>query len=642
MRPEIAILEGVDSTDPDQKRAKARHRWRSAQALACGFAVLLPISCAAALITIATTTNPPAVWTLESAGWVRCLAADGKELRRWQTQPEPLALTADGDRVWVACGGAAGQVVEYAALNGTRLRQWAVGHTPCALALSPDRRDLAVANRFDGTVTLIRLLDGLQRNVPVLREPMALAFEPNRPRVWVGHAIPVPTPQLDEENPLIAVALLCIDVGSAQCDARIELPNGSHSVRSLCASPDGRYLAVPHVVSRFWVPTWSAERGAMNRNALTIIDLARGRRLATLGLDDEHRGAANPAALAFLNDTNLLVAHLGTDELSLLDWPQICSLAEAIAGADEHDAAQPGTLSRLRHRIAVPLRGPQALSPLGPDVWIASAFSDQFARYDSRQRTFAVLDGIPEPAVNEHQNLVRRGEAWFHDARLGPEQWHSCATCHPDGRSDGLYWDLLNDGVGTTKDTKSLVLSHRTSPAMWRGVRADFREAIRAGIRHMHGLPPTPDVVEAIATWISSLKPVPSPALMPVQLGTELAAELQRHHALVTTNGGIAYALSEAARRGRELFMGKAGCAQCHPPPLYTNQQLCDSGLGGTVKYDVPTLIEVWRTAPYLHEGQALTLREAILDYNPLQRRGRTRELSNSELADLIEFVRSL
>jgi len=110
----------------------------------------------------------------------------------------------------------------------------------------------------------------------------------------------------------------------------------------------------------------------------------------------------------------------------------------------------------------------------------------------------------------------------------------------------------------------------------------------------------------------------------------------------VTTNDGMAYALSEAARRGRELFMGKAGCAQCHPPPLYTNQQLWDPGLGGTVQYDVPTLIEAWRTAPYLHEGQALTLREAILDYNPLQRRGRTRELSDSELADLIEFVRSL
>jgi cytochrome c peroxidase len=103
-----------------------------------------------------------------------------------------------------------------------------------------------------------------------------------------------------------------------------------------------------------------------------------------------------------------------------------------------------------------------------------------------------------------------------------------------------------------------------------------------------------------------------------------------------------ALALTAAARRGKALFRGKAGCAECHPAPLYTNLKTLDPGLGAGVAYDVPSLIEVWRTAPYLHRGYALTLRETITDFNPLQQRGRTRDLAPAELDDLLEFLRSL
>ena len=88
--------------------------------------------------------------------------------------------------------------------------------------------------------------------------------------------------------------------------------------------------------------------------------------------------------------------------------------------------------------------------------------------------------------------------------------------------------------------------------------------------------------------------------------------------------------------------MGRAGCVGCHPPPLYTNLNTVDPGLGAGVAYDVPSLIEAWRTAPYLHSGDALTLREIITDFNPLQKRGRTKDLAPSELDDLLEFLRSL
>ncbi|MDR2756120.1 MAG: hypothetical protein LBC20_10465, partial [Planctomycetaceae bacterium] len=50
---------------------------------------------------------------------------------------------------------------------------------------------------------------------------------------------------------------------------------------------------------------------------------------------------------------------------------------------------------------------------------------------------------------------IRYGEMLFHDAFLCQEHWQSCATCHPDARSDTLNWDLLNDGPDNPKNTKS-------------------------------------------------------------------------------------------------------------------------------------------------------------------------------------------
>jgi len=55
-----------------------------------------------------------------------------------------------------------------------------------------------------------------------------------------------------------------------------------------------------------------------------------------------------------------------------------------------------------------------------------------------------------QPAVDP----VRMGERVFHDGTRCFQNWLSCATCHPDGRVDGLNWDLLNDGLGNPKNAK--------------------------------------------------------------------------------------------------------------------------------------------------------------------------------------------
>lgn len=196
-----------------------------------------------------------------------------------------------------------------------------------------------------------------------------------------------------------------------------------------------------------------------------------------------------------------------------------------------------------------------------------------------------------------------------------------CASCHPDGRVDGLNWDLLNDGIGNPKNTKSLLLSIETPPAMSLGVRETAGSAVRSGFRHILFSQQPEEVALAIEEYIRSLKPVPSPFLEKGKL-------------------------SRAARRGEEVFT-KAGCADCHPPALYTDLHAYDAGTAGPRdrpgdQFDTPTLVELWRTAPYLHDGSAATVRDVLVTRNPHDQHGRASGLTTRQLEDLCAYLLSL
>ena len=103
--------------------------------------------------------------------------------------------------------------------------------------------------------------------------------------------------------------------------------------------------------------------------------------------------------------------------------------------------------------------------------------------------------------------------------------------------------------------------------------------------------------------------------------------------------------MSESARRGKEVFK-TAGCVQCHPHPYFTTKELVATGTATGLDEGksilVPSLVEVWRTAPYLHDGRAKTVREAITTHNPGDIRGKTSSLNDRELEDLVNYVQSL
>ena len=58
-------------------------------------------------------------------------------------------------------------------------------------------------------------------------------------------------------------------------------------------------------------------------------------------------------------------------------------------------------------------------------------------------------------------------------------------------------------------------------------------------------------------------------------------------------------------------------------------------------RFDTPTLVEVWRTSPYLYDGRAATIEEVLTTYNPGDKHGVTSDLTEAEIKDLAEFILS-
>jgi YVTN family beta-propeller protein len=508
------------------------------------------------------------------------------------------------------------------------------GHTAMSPVLSPDGRTLYVCNRFEDSVHVIDL--GLQepsRTIKVRREPVAADLTPDGRFLLVANLLH--DGRADAEH--VAAVVSVIDTALGQVVKELTLPNGSGVLKDLRVSPDGRYAAVSHILARYTLPTTQLDRGWMSTNAKTLIDLATLEIVNTVLLDNVDSGAANPRGIAWSADgRSLVITHAGTHEISVIDFPallaklnQLPATLEAGSGtiyaASRVQADVPNDLSflvgiRQRYRLPETDRGPRAAVMVGSQVYVATYFSDTLAMLDlaaSRPRWVSMRLG-PEQTMSQ----IRKGEYFFHDADICFQGWQSCATCHPgDGRVDALNWDLLNDGIGNPKNNKSMLLSHVTPPSMSLGVRSTAEIAVRAGIRHILFTVQPEEVPEAMDAYLKALQPVPSPHLV---------------------NGK----LSESARRGERVFR-QANCQVCHPPGLFTDLQSYDVGTrtpfdDPTALFDTPTLVELWRTAPYLHDGSAATLREVLTTRNRSDQHGRTSHLSPVEIDDLVAYLLSL
>jgi cytochrome c peroxidase len=107
-------------------------------------------------------------------------------------------------------------------------------------------------------------------------------------------------------------------------------------------------------------------------------------------------------------------------------------------------------------------------------------------------------------------------------------------------------------------------------------------------------------------------------------------------------------ALTKSALRGKALFEStRTGCSTCHPPGRFTHLRSYDVGTRAsydklTDQFDTPTLVELWRTAPYLHDGSAATVREVLTTRHAHDRHGRASNLSRRQLEHLCAYLLAL
>jgi len=256
-----------------------------------------------------------------------------------------------------------------------------------------------------------------------------------------------------------------------------------------------------------------------------------------------------------------------------------------------------------------------ALSEATGELFVANYFSDTVTVLDAE--TGELRATIPLGATQEMSEW-RKGELMANDGRITYQNWISCTSCHQeDTSSDGLNWDLANDGLGNAKNNKSLQDAHFSPPVMWSGVRADVADGVGAGER-FQGFVPMAHVQGPITEYLSHPDRAPSP---------------------------YRNADPSVLERGKKLFT-VAGCDACHPGPFYTDLKFHDLGFGTPNdfrnRFDTPSLKSTYRTAPYLHDGRAPDLHTLFTKYNPDDIHGRTKGFTTQELDDLVAFIRSL
>jgi YVTN family beta-propeller protein len=397
--------------------------------------------------------------------------------------PTGLALSSDDSTLYITAGAADGAVYVVDVAFWLSITNVSVGHTPMSPVLSVDGSTLYVCNRYNDSVAVIRLSDHtVTDEISLVRQPVAMALSSSHGKLVVANHLPAGAADTGD----IACDVSIIDTTTLGV-TEVHLPDGSSGARGVCVSPDGTYAYVTHIIGRYKLPTSHVERGWIWRNAISIVDIGAAQLVNTILLDDVELGAANPWGVACTSDgAALCVTHAGTHELSVIDRAAVHSRLASLpypGGFAQTAAEVPndlGFMSGIRTRVPLPGTGPRDVIVIGANAYITEYYSDSVAVVNlSSNRVGSIPLGPQNPMTAE-----RRGEFYFNDAHAGTfQQWLSCASCHPDGRCDGLNWDNANDGYGTPRNAKSMLLAHQTAPAMITGIRPDAETAVRAGFK---------------------------------------------------------------------------------------------------------------------------------------------------------------
>jgi len=284
----------------------------------------------------------------------------------------------------------------------------------------------------------------------------------------------------------------------------------------------------------------------------------------------------------------------------------------------------------------------------------------------------------PGPEDKAHKKLdplkVSLGKTLFFDPRLSGSNWISCATCHNPtlGWSDGLKTGIGEGQKTLKRATPSIVNAAYNFVQMWDG---RFR-SLEAQALGPIGSPN--EMNQDVESLILELKGIPGyvesfeEAFKSRGITRDTIAEAIAafERTIVTKDApfdrwvaGDESAISSAAKRGFELFEGKGHCATCHSGYRFTDDGFHNIGLKDDDQgrfavvplpvtkgaFKTPTLRDIGKTAPYMHNGAYDTLEQVVKHYVRggdnkfnLSPNFKAAELNDKEIKDVVEFLNTL
>ena len=210
---------------------------------------------------------------------------------------------------------------------------------------------------------------------------------------------------------------------------------------------------------------------------------------------------------------------------------------------------------------------------------------------------------------------------------LSEKGFFACATCHPDGTEDKLVW-FVKDGPRQTPMLAGKIAD--TEPFNWVGTAETLQQNIANTVTRMGGTGLTDAQQDSLSVFIrDGLVPPPNPNVSPE-------------------------GLTESQKAGKELFFHPAlGCAECHGGKGMTDGQNWDVGTftdleltihgqfnENALSLNTPSLKGLYYSAPYLHDGSALTIKDALNATSATM--GVSMQLTGQMQQDLVNYLLTL
>jgi len=262
---------------------------------------------------------------------------------------------------------------------------------------------------------------------------------------------------------------------------------------------------------------------------------------------------------------------------------------------------------------------------------------------------------MPVPEANPlTPQKIALGRKLFFDKRLSRDGTLSCGTCHDPklAFSDGRKVARGIDGQEGTRSAPAIVNRGYGRSFFWDGRAKSLEQQALEPILNPKELGMNQeDVGRRTGLKIAEVTAALASYVRTIRSGD---SRFDRYAA------GKSGALNEQEKAGLALFRGKARCSACHAGPNFSDENFHNTGIAwkdgrlsddgaGEGKFKVPTLREVARTAPYMHDGSIATLEDVVEYYdrggnvNPgLDEDLHPLHLLAEERRALVAFLRSL